>query len=247
MRRQVAAGENPVERKRREREAATHKTFQALADRYLNEHARRHKRSASADERNLRLHVLCPHEGRLGMAALGTHRGRKTTFFAFDLPHSDACFVVAYPAETTEAFCDGHVQAFAFFGGVPRSILYDNTKHGVRRIRTPSLRVLGRARAAGMDSDHRIEFIGFDTDVVDIAKLENLSPGQVFQISDNKTVFQASTKLGPSVKDWMVPLDRLPVQVRTQSLDRGAGQMRILRWRGSRGSGAVRGPGSGLS
>ena len=58
MRRQVAAGENPVERKRREREAATHKTFQALSDRYLNEHARRHKRSASADERNLRLHVL---------------------------------------------------------------------------------------------------------------------------------------------------------------------------------------------
>jgi transposase len=37
-----------------------------------------------------------------------------------DLPHSDACFVVAYPAETTEAFCDGHVQAFAFFGGVGR-------------------------------------------------------------------------------------------------------------------------------
>jgi integrase len=58
MRRQVAAGENPVERKRREREAATRKTFQALADRYLDEHARRHKRSADADERNLRLHVL---------------------------------------------------------------------------------------------------------------------------------------------------------------------------------------------
>jgi transposase len=34
--------------------------------------------------------------------------------------------VVAYPAETTEAFCDGHVRAFAFFGGVPKSILYDN-------------------------------------------------------------------------------------------------------------------------
>ena len=32
---------------------------------------------------------------------------RKIHFFAFDLPHSDACFVVAYPAETTEAFCDG--------------------------------------------------------------------------------------------------------------------------------------------
>ena len=32
---------------------------------------------------------------------------RKIHFFAFDLPHSDACFVVGYPAETTEAFCDG--------------------------------------------------------------------------------------------------------------------------------------------
>jgi transposase len=47
---------------------------------------------------------------------------RKIHFFAFDLPHSDACFVVGYPAETTEAFCDGHVRAFAFFGGVPKSI-----------------------------------------------------------------------------------------------------------------------------
>jgi len=59
---------------------------------------------------------------------------RKIHFFAFDLPHSDACFVVAYPQERTEAFCDGHVQAFTFFGGVPRSILYDNTKIAVARI-----------------------------------------------------------------------------------------------------------------
>jgi transposase len=59
---------------------------------------------------------------------------RKIHFFAFDLPHSDACFVVGYPAETTEAFCDGHVRAFAFFGGVPKSILYDNTKIAVARI-----------------------------------------------------------------------------------------------------------------
>ena len=33
---------------------------------------------------------------------------RKIHFFAMDLPHSDACFVQAYPAETAEAFCDGH-------------------------------------------------------------------------------------------------------------------------------------------
>jgi transposase len=59
---------------------------------------------------------------------------RKIHFFAFDLPHSDACFVMAYPAETTEAFCDGHVKAFEFFGGIPLSILYDNTKIAVARI-----------------------------------------------------------------------------------------------------------------
>jgi transposase len=59
---------------------------------------------------------------------------RKIHFFAMDLPHSDACFVRAYPAETSEAFCDGHNGAFAFFGKVPRSILYDNTKLAVARI-----------------------------------------------------------------------------------------------------------------
>ena len=41
-------------------------------------------------------------------------------FLAMSLPHSDACFVKAYPGETTEAFCDGHVSGFSFFGGVPR-------------------------------------------------------------------------------------------------------------------------------
>jgi transposase len=59
---------------------------------------------------------------------------RKIHFFAMDLPHSDACLVQAYPAETTEAFCEGHNVGFEFFGGVPRSILYDNTKLAVARI-----------------------------------------------------------------------------------------------------------------
>src|ERR671916_756204 len=39
------------------------------------------------------------------------------------------------PPERLEAFCDGHNAAFAFFGGVPRSILYDNTGLAVARIR----------------------------------------------------------------------------------------------------------------
>ena len=59
---------------------------------------------------------------------------QKAHCFVLDLPHSDGCFVKAYPGETTEAFLDGHVSAFAFLGGVPQSILYDNTKLAVARI-----------------------------------------------------------------------------------------------------------------
>lgn len=62
--------------------------------------------------------------------------GKKVRFhyFCLDLPQSDTCFVKAYPTEDTEAFLDGHVSAFAFLGGVPQSILYDNTKIAVAKI-----------------------------------------------------------------------------------------------------------------
>ena len=45
----------------------------------------------------------------------------KVAFFCLILPHSNVWFVKAYPRETTETFLDGHVSAFAFLGGVPRS------------------------------------------------------------------------------------------------------------------------------
>ncbi len=58
------------------------------------------------------------------------YRGCKTLvhFFCLSLPHSDAFYVKVYPAETTEAWLDGHVSAFAWLGGIPQSILYDNSK-----------------------------------------------------------------------------------------------------------------------
>ena len=59
---------------------------------------------------------------------------QKAHFMAFDLPHSDDCFVQAFPAETTEAFLEAHVRAFEYFGGVPTRILYDNTTLAVARI-----------------------------------------------------------------------------------------------------------------
>jgi transposase len=59
---------------------------------------------------------------------------QKAHFMVFDLPHSDDCFVQAFPAETTEAFLEAHVRAFEYFGGVPMRILYDNTTLAVARI-----------------------------------------------------------------------------------------------------------------
>lgn len=66
----------------------------------------------------------------------------KVHYFVLALPHSDACFVKAYPRETTEAFCDGHVSAFGFLGGVPLSIVYDNTTIAVAQIKKDGERVL---------------------------------------------------------------------------------------------------------
>ena len=59
---------------------------------------------------------------------------QKGHFLCVDLPHSDDCFVMAFPAERTEAFCEGHNHAFAYFGGIPRNIVYDNTKIAVAEI-----------------------------------------------------------------------------------------------------------------
>src|SRR5260221_9636383 len=62
--------------------------------------------------------------------------GQATTVavFVMTLPYSDAIFVCAFPRECTEAFLEGHVRAFAFFGGVPRRISYDNSKIAVTRV-----------------------------------------------------------------------------------------------------------------
>jgi transposase len=59
---------------------------------------------------------------------------QKAHFLCVDLPHSDDSFVMAFPAETTEAFLEGNRQAFEYFEGVPRTILYDNTRIAVAKI-----------------------------------------------------------------------------------------------------------------
>ena len=59
---------------------------------------------------------------------------QKAYYFVMDLPHSDGCFVRAYPAARAEAWMDGHVHAFAFFGRVPLSVVYYNDRCLVSKI-----------------------------------------------------------------------------------------------------------------
>ena len=61
-------------------------------------------------------------------------RPTKVALFVMTLPYSDALFVRAFPRECTEAFLEGHVRAFEFFGGVPRRISYDNLKIAVTKV-----------------------------------------------------------------------------------------------------------------
>lgn len=58
----------------------------------------------------------------------------KVAVFVMTMPYSDAVFACTFPRECTEAFLEGHVRAFAFFGGVPRRISYDNSRIAVDRI-----------------------------------------------------------------------------------------------------------------
>lgn len=58
----------------------------------------------------------------------------KAALFVLTLPHSGAIFACLFPRECTEAFHEGHVRAFNFFGGVPRRISYDNTKIAVAKL-----------------------------------------------------------------------------------------------------------------
>jgi len=58
----------------------------------------------------------------------------KAKFLVVVLPASNAYFAKAYPAERTECLLDGLGCAFAWFGGLPRRAVLDNTSLAVRKV-----------------------------------------------------------------------------------------------------------------
>jgi len=75
----------------------------------------------------------------------------KAALFVLTLPYSNARFGCLFPRECSEAFLEGHVRAFAFLGGVPQAIRYDNSRLAVidclgghrRRVSAGFLRLQG--------------------------------------------------------------------------------------------------------
>lgn len=63
-------------------------------------------------------HALVKEAGRL----------RQVVFFVLILPYSDVLFLQVFPRLCTEVFWEAHRRAFAFLGGVPRRITYDNER-----------------------------------------------------------------------------------------------------------------------
>lgn len=58
----------------------------------------------------------------------------KCWMFVMRMSHSGRAFHAAFGTQAQEAFLEGHVLAFAHFGGVPGRIRYDNLKPAVTRI-----------------------------------------------------------------------------------------------------------------
>jgi hypothetical protein len=81
---------------------------------------------------------------------------RKAWLFLMRLMYSGRDFAWIYERQDQVSFLDGHVRAFAHFGGVPARVAYDNLKAAVVRILVGGERTL-TARLAALASHYLVE------------------------------------------------------------------------------------------
>lgn len=72
---------------------------------------------------------------------------RKAWKFVMRLMYSKRDFARIYDRQDQIAFLDGHVQAFEFFGAVPRRIVYDNLTLAVKKVQFPNRQLTDRFKA----------------------------------------------------------------------------------------------------
>jgi transposase len=89
---------------------------------------------------------------------------RKAQFFCLRLCYSKASFVWPYERANLESFLDGHVRAFAYLGGVPRRLAYDNLKSAVIQV------LHGKERRLNLRFKELRSWYLFDTRFCNIAR-----------------------------------------------------------------------------
>lgn len=104
---------------------------------------RRHVRNIKVKAGNEKSEVFIPLEFELGSHAqvdwgeaevILNGKRQKVYLFLMKLSGSRDPFMMALPTMKQEAFFEGHRRAFEYFGGIPRTIIYDNLKMAVARI-----------------------------------------------------------------------------------------------------------------
>jgi transposase len=124
--------------------------FDRLVDEYGFTGSEVSVRRTVAKLRGKRIEAFVPLEapwGRVAQADFGratvTIAGERVdvALFCIRAKASKVPYVAAFPNEKLEAFLQGHVNAFAFFGGVFSEVWYDNPKTAVTRILSGPFRV----------------------------------------------------------------------------------------------------------
>lgn len=86
-------------------------------------------------EAYMRLRTLPGEQAQVDWAHFGKFKvgnaERRLLAYVMVLSWSRQIFLRFYPGDSTSNFIAGHVEAFKFFGGAPREILYDNLKSAV--------------------------------------------------------------------------------------------------------------------
>jgi len=85
--------------------------------------------------------------------ALAIIAGKPTTvkFFGMRSRYSGKHLVRAYPCERQQAFWDGHLHAFVFFGGVFPTLVYDNLTAAVKKVLQAQLQQVKALLKSGHD------------------------------------------------------------------------------------------------
>ena len=100
----------------------------------------RRLRPTRAAEAYLRLRVLPGEQAQADWGSFGKLGNRRLSCFVMVLSWSRAIHARFSLDQSMESFLRGHVEAFEYFGAVPRAVLYDNLKSAVLERRGQAIR-----------------------------------------------------------------------------------------------------------